>query len=325
MPEDNTTPPPGIPPEIELHVTKAIGVIKDEFRASVDALRAANKSHSSKLAGILAVFGSLVAILSFFGFNQTVSKAIEKRLEELGVAALQKRADAASSQAETHSATASKYTAQIKANLDDGERLLSRLRQNLSAEELKKLSAGVPIGTIVSFASEKIPTGWLPCDGTTISRTEFPELFTIIGDTWGPGDGATTFKAPDLRGVFLRGSDQRTQGAVDPGAPRKVGSPQPEEFPQHTHDISSLYVAGGLLMANERMLCYLNTGNRKDKLQGEFRTLWGGGGEKTTIQLHGGDTTVETIGLLGTLGNVQSKSGEVRPTNVAVQFIVRAK
>ena len=64
-----------------------------------------------------------------------------------------------------------------------------------------------PAGMVSPFAGpvENIPTGWLLCDGSEISRTEYANLYNAIGVCWGVGDGATTFNLPDLRGLFLRG------------------------------------------------------------------------------------------------------------------------
>ena len=64
-----------------------------------------------------------------------------------------------------------------------------------------------PVGMVSPFAgpAEVIPTGWLLCDGSEISRTEYANLYNAIGVCWGIGDGSTTFNLPDLRGLFLRG------------------------------------------------------------------------------------------------------------------------
>lgn len=62
-----------------------------------------------------------------------------------------------------------------------------------------------PPGMVSPFAGDSIPEGWLLCDGSAISRTEYANLYNVIGVCWGVGDGSTTFNLPDLRGVFLRG------------------------------------------------------------------------------------------------------------------------
>lgn len=41
----------------------------------------------------------------------------------------------------------------------------------------------------------------LLCDGTAIGRTSYPELFNLLGDDFGAGDGLTTFNLPDYRGA----------------------------------------------------------------------------------------------------------------------------
>lgn len=65
----------------------------------------------------------------------------------------------------------------------------------------------VPAGTILPFAGDTAPEGWLICDGTTLNRSAYSDLFSAIGTAWGNGDGTTTFHLPDLRGRFLRGVD----------------------------------------------------------------------------------------------------------------------
>lgn len=66
---------------------------------------------------------------------------------------------------------------------------------------------GVPIATVVDFAGSNAPDKWLLCFGQSISRTEYSSLFSIIGTTYGSGDGSTTFNLPDLRGRVLAGKD----------------------------------------------------------------------------------------------------------------------
>uniref|UniRef100_A0A6B2LL29 Phage tail collar domain-containing protein n=1 Tax=Arcella intermedia TaxID=1963864 RepID=A0A6B2LL29_9EUKA len=66
----------------------------------------------------------------------------------------------------------------------------------------------IPTGTILVFSSISIPDGWLYCDGSLISRSIYPNLLKVIGDTFGKGDGLTTFQLPDLRGRVIVGVGQ---------------------------------------------------------------------------------------------------------------------
>ncbi|MBO6808843.1 phage tail protein [Thalassospira sp.] len=91
--------------------------------------------------------------------------------------------------------------------------------------------AGSEIGSVSAFAMPTPPTGWLVCDGSAISRTEYADLFATIGTLWGHGDEVTTFNLPDLRGEFVRGFDDGR--GVDDG--RAFGSAQSDEFKSHYH------------------------------------------------------------------------------------------
>jgi microcystin-dependent protein len=66
-------------------------------------------------------------------------------------------------------------------------------------------------GELKAFAGSSVPSWaegqWLLCDGSAVSRTAYASLFEAIGETWGVGDGATTFNLPDLRGRALVGLD----------------------------------------------------------------------------------------------------------------------
>ena len=68
----------------------------------------------------------------------------------------------------------------------------------------------VPVGTILDFAGETAPSGYLVCDGSEKSRTTYAALFAAIGTKWGAGDGSTTFNIPDFRGRVSIGSGTGT-------------------------------------------------------------------------------------------------------------------
>lgn len=116
--------------------------------------------------------------------------------------------------------------------LDDGS--VVNFRDGLRAAVLAlAASVGVVPGTIVAYAGGSVPVGWLECNGSAIPRANTPALFAAIGTTYGPGDGATTFNLPDLRGEFLRGWDHGK--GTDPG--RSLGSTQADEIKSHTHTL----------------------------------------------------------------------------------------
>lgn len=87
------------------------------------------------------------------------------------------------------------------------------------------LGTALPPGIIVPFAASNPPAGWLICDGVAVSRSTYNSLFSIIGTTYGVGDGSTTFNIPDLRRMFIRGVD----------ATRSVGSIEQDQNKSHSH------------------------------------------------------------------------------------------
>lgn len=68
-------------------------------------------------------------------------------------------------------------------------------------------SLGVPVGSIFPYAMDSAPTGYLLCDGAAVSRAAYPNLYSLLGDKYGWGDGSTTFNLPNLKSKFIYGTD----------------------------------------------------------------------------------------------------------------------
>ena len=92
-------------------------------------------------------------------------------------------------------------------------------------------SSGFPAGSVIYHAANTAPSGFLKADGATVSRSTYSDLFAAIGETYGAGNGSTTFLVPDLRGEFMRGWDDSR--GVD--GSRSFGSAQADELKAHTH------------------------------------------------------------------------------------------
>ena len=72
-----------------------------------------------------------------------------------------------------------------------------------SGNVLSRSLTDLPVGTVVSTALSAAPSGWLICDGTAVSRTNYPELFGALGTGYGAGNGTTTFNVPNSDGQMI--------------------------------------------------------------------------------------------------------------------------
>lgn len=87
-------------------------------------------------------------------------------------------------------------------------------------------SDGTPIGVYLAWSSqEKIPAGYLLCDGRSLKKSEYNELFAVIGYTYG-GSG-DDFNIPKFNdGRFMRGTG---------GNAAALGVLQNDEIKEHNH------------------------------------------------------------------------------------------
>lgn len=133
---------------------------------------------------------------------------------------------------------------------EDGEKPAWQILNERFAE-LDRLISGLsgPVGTISPFARPTAPTGWLLCDGSAVSRTTYADLFSVIGTTYGNGDGLTTFNLPDLRGRTPIGSGQGTlltNRVLGVSLGEESHQLTVDEIPAHTHDSAGAHFFANL-------------------------------------------------------------------------------
>ena len=112
-------------------------------------------------------------------------------------------------------------------------------------ELVRLLGVATPVGTVITYAGATGPQGYFTCDGRSLNRTSYPNLFNVIGTLYG-SNSSTTFNIPDLRGIFVRGYDSGK--GVDKG--RALGSFQDDAIRNITGSIGdtlSLQSASTLL------------------------------------------------------------------------------
>lgn len=93
-----------------------------------------------------------------------------------------------------------------------------------------------PVGSIIMFGATNAPAGWLTCNGAAVSRTTYARLYAIVGNTWGAGDGSTTFNVPDLRERMPWGHSAGTNLLAAAGGAKTVVLTT-NEMPAHAHDL----------------------------------------------------------------------------------------
>lgn len=89
-----------------------------------------------------------------------------------------------------------------------------------------------PVGSLQAYAGASAPTGWLLCDGTSYTTAAYPELYSVLGYTYG-GSGSN-FNVPDLRGRVLVGKG--THVDVD-ALGDNDGSSLANRRPKHQHTL----------------------------------------------------------------------------------------
>ena len=106
-------------------------------------------------------------------------------------------------------------TTQAQAGTDDSAPMTAlKVKQAITAQV-----STVPTGTILPFAGNSIPSGFLACNGAEVSRTTYAALYSAIGTRYGSGNGSSTFNLPNVE------SNKFLQGNSTPGTVKTAGLP----------------------------------------------------------------------------------------------------
>lgn len=108
------------------------------------------------------------------------------------------------------------------------------------------------VGTVISFAGRYAPLGYLMCHGQAISRTEYADLFAVIGTDFGEGDGSTTFNVPDIRECVPVGVGQNGTHNIATHDVYGLGEFKDDQVQTHSHTINHQHGTGST--ANNRVL-----------------------------------------------------------------------
>lgn len=175
-------------------------------------------------------------------------------------------------------------------------------------------SETAPAGTIIAWGGSvaSIPTGYILCDGATLSRSSYAELFNAIGTTNGAGDGSSTFLIPDLVDRFIVGAVSTGSGATGyPGlSPGVTGGNANAVVVAHDHPDDFSIISNSFAYR-------LGTGTPDDEINTAANNI-----DYSKPTLTGG---VQTRGLDadGNINNTQSGDNANLPPYYALCYIIK--
>lgn len=154
------------------------------------------------------------------------------------------------------------------------------------------LYADAPLGTILPFGGATAPSGWMICNGASLLRTDYAELFAVIGTAFGSAD-STHFNIPDMRESVPKGAGLtgHTVGAHLDADGLAVGEFIDDRLQTHNHSASN---------------------NANFFITGTVATIAAGVG----VQYSGSNVTTNNSGRSGATTEVKS---------VGVNYIIKAK
>lgn len=169
-----------------------------------------------------------------FGANETRITAADLTHIESGISAATQ--GVTNVETSVNTLTARVASAESKAKTTDST--IASTKSDLEASILK----AVPIGTIVMWATNTPPEGWLLCNGKEVSRAAYAELFKVLGTSVGAA-GSSSFKIPDLSGRFPLGTSN-THNLHSTGG-EEAHTLTIDEIPPHSHSIGGNIVQRG--------------------------------------------------------------------------------
>ena len=99
-----------------------------------------------------------------------------------------------------------------------------------------------PVGTIVMYGGATAPTGWIFCNGQSLSTTgTYSSLFAVLGYEYGGSGGS--FNAPDFTQRFPRGGTNNDASRGNTGGSATYTLTE-ANIPRHNHPVGELTLSG---------------------------------------------------------------------------------
>jgi microcystin-dependent protein len=193
------------------------------------------------------------------------------------------------------------------------------------------VSSFVPIGCVLPFAGAAAPTGWLLCQGQSVLRATYPNLFSAIGTTFGAADG-THFTLPDMRNRFPIGAGTSAALAATGGSFSHTHTSTAHSHSHshteaaHTHPLSDagqakITIASSATLDAVATPTWTSTRRYTNTLTSVGNTTWtegpglAGATDSTSPGATGTDATSTTPGA----------TGSNNPPYIGLNFIIKAE
>lgn len=167
-------------------------------------------------------------------------------------------------------------------------------------------------GEIRMYGGSSAPSGWLFCNGQEVSRATYSDLFDVIGETFGAGDGSSTFAVPDLRDRSPLGTNS-------------MGSSDASRVDNYSTDLGDSGGEDEHQLSESEMPSHNHGGGNHDHT---LNTESGSGGFNGQLSQGTNNTLEETSSPVQNSGNIINTDGGDNPHNtmhpfLAVNFIIR--
>jgi len=182
------------------------------------------------------------------------------------------------------------------------------VKESTINELMQTISSLYYLGDIKASLQSADHGVWLLCNGQAVSRTEYEDLFDLIGTRFGSGDGVNTFNLPDYRGKFLRGLGGNSAADIyTTQAASNSMSNHYHGFGYNTENNAGTFAAKA---SSDTYNMPANSGTRS------WNGSEGGGS-------YSGDVSTYSANMITTLP--QGISGDDHPINQAVNYFIKAK
>ena len=159
----------------------------------------------------------------------------------------------------------------------------------------------VPTGAILPYAGATAPTGFLLCQGQTVSRTTYAALYAVVGTIYNTGgEAGTDFRLPDLRGRYPIG--KAAAGTADTLGSTFGLIDHVHSGPSHSHTGTTDEATGAITLGHESV----------DSIASEPVSVV----STVSLAAHDHDFTTDSDGT--------SDTGTANPPSLVLSFIVKS-